>query len=1148
MTAAPVTSSRDHLVRALEADLVGPFRRGLPAPDGTSGDFAEELKLPPSRWYLTGFLVPEESADEDEESLEELALGEDRTDEDAGDAPPEPKRKVFLPSSFGLTVYVPPETTSLEAVVCYANYERPDEEPASSALGDKVSRKKPKVSPNWRRIAVEPARVLLDLKSPQLYDGGVPVPESRGLVLVAMREPVKAALGLPDGTVVLSIFLVNRRTPEARGFRDAAYVFQVSLELHLATGFIGRTDTTHIHSREADEAIADLQYRGTSEYGVGHGVGVLVGDPDAHGKVTTVSTTWIPRYEVRRVIARDEPSVVISMERLAEIQSAEEVEECLSALPAKYSEWVAQQRAVQVAQGAHDAERSKTQELLLDRAEQASERIRAGIQLLRDQDDVREAFCLANRAMAMAARKKRPGVEPSWRLFQLAFVLLSLPGLSDPLHPDRERAELIFFPTGGGKTEAYLGVIAVTLLLRRIRGQGAPHRGLGVAVVLRYTLRLLTLDQLSRAAALICALEILRRGDPRRLGPERFAVGLWVGSSATANTMAAVQKLVTSYQAKTGGNPAPLTACPWCGTDLRPSSLSLRTDGKITSKNPEEVHIGCQNDACEFVAAKNPDGIPVVFVDEQVYRELPCFLIGTVDKFAMVPWRGETGKLFGKVTSRKGRQFLSSMDGKETPKGATALPEGNWPPELVVQDELHLISGPLGTMVGLYETALDELCARTVDGKKVRPKVIAATATVRRAAEQIQALFGRDKTQVAVFPPPGIDAMETYFSQVDRESPGRLYLGVAAQGRSMKAILLRVYRALLAAAHHEFLHGASPERTRDAYTTLVGYFNSLRELGGMRRIVEDELITRLEKAETFAPLNHRGPHPWFTNQRIGSDAVELTSREKTERITEAKARLALPSGEKGHVDVLLASNMISVGVDIDRLGLMVVAGQPKTTAEYIQASSRVGRQVDRPGLVVTCLNIHKPRDRSHYERFVHYHNSFYRYVEATSVTPFSGPALDRGLAGAFMSIARFKHPELTPPAGVMHVAKHRKALEEVIPVFGLRAEDQPHLDQDAASKLKLEVENRAKNLLDAWQTVVRSTDEEPVKRRYSRFDKDKPGGAPLLYQPLDVNPPPRNSPDGKFSAPTSMRDVEPTAHLWVTTIVGHFDAKDSGDA
>lgn len=643
----------------------------------------------------------------------------------------------------------------------------------------------------------------------------------------------------------MSVFLVNRRAPDAQGFRDRAYAFQVELELRCAPGFFGRPDWCGKGSAEVDEAVGDLQYRDILEYGVGHGISVHV--PEHQNPVTRVRTCWLPRHEVRRVVARAEKDVTVSMEQLAELTSADDVRTHLQRLPQAYRAWIDEQSRIDVG----DKERAGAQQGLLSRAIQACERIEAGIEVLAATEDVREVFCMANRAMAMAARRKRPNDEPSWRLFQLAFVLLNLSGLADRTHPDREKAELIFFPTGGGKTEAYLGVIATTLVLRRLRARNTPHRGLGVAVILRYTLRLLTLDQLGRAAALVCALELLRQGDPRRLGPERFSVGLWVGSSATANTMAQVKKLVLEYQGSKGGNPAPLVACPWCNAELGPASLTLLADGKHTSKTADEVRVACLNPECPFCAAKNSDGIPVVFVDEQVYRELPSFLIGTVDKFAMVPWRGETGKLFGKVKGRLGRQFFNATDGNTLPKGATPFPDGTPPPELIVQDELHLISGPLGTMVGLYETAIDFLCREQVGDKVVRPKVIAATATVRRATEQIRALYGRKSTDVCVFPPPAVNAMDTYFSQYAApEESGRLYLGVAAPGRAMKVILLRTYRCLLAAGMRQFKNIDASAETRDAYTTLAGYFNSLRELGGMRRIVEDDLLARTAKAES----------------------------------------------------------------------------------------------------------------------------------------------------------------------------------------------------------------------------------------------------------------------------------------------------------
>jgi hypothetical protein len=347
--------------------------------------------------------------------------------------------------------------------------------------------------------------------------------------------------------------------------------------------------------------------------------------------------------------------------------------------------------------------------------------------------------------------------------------------------------------------------------------------------------------------------------------------------------------------------------------------------------------VGCADFQCAFSARKNRDGLPVLFVDEQIYVELPSFVVATVDKFAMMPWRGETGMLFGRATHREGSRFFGPMDSK--PRAARPLPEGLRPPELIVQDELHLISGPLGTMVGLYETAIEHLCARTTSsGERIVPKVIASTATVRRAREQIRALFGRQ--DMALFPPPGVNDSESFFAKVDPTSPGRLYVGVAAQGRSMKGILLRTYVDLLCAA--EKAHAPEPRTSDDAkkarrdaadpYMTVAGYFNSLRELGGMRRLVEDDVRVRCEKIEDKRPVDHEGPHPTLKKRKIQAEPVELTSRESTAKIKDAKDRLGKPHDDKEHVDVLLASNMISVGVDIDRLGLMVVAGQPKTTS------------------------------------------------------------------------------------------------------------------------------------------------------------------------------------------------------------------------
>lgn len=1088
--------AREALITALTADLIGPFR--VTDPMGT-----EVLSVPPSRWYLTGFLAPQggrDSKDEDDpEKDDELGAGNDDDSEESSGQEPEPKRKNFLPASIGLSVLLPTPKSGehLTATVQYADYVLEERDP------EPPSRRRGKIK-EWRRIPRSPVSVPLPLDAHTL-ERGVSIPGAEGLRLVGKLERVD------EQRHALAVFLVNERPEGEKGKKDEQFIFQVSMELRFERGFIARPNLQGERSSEWDERVADLQFRGRYEYAVGHGVSAFV--PEEEEPVRVVRTAWLPRAEVRRVVTHAEPGVEVRMKTLAALPDAAAARACLSPLVDAYGAWIASQRLVPVG----SKPREETRDELMQTAARAKTRMEEGILMLERDPNALDAFRLANEAMALAAERRMGFTDPTWRLFQLAFVLLNLPALVDETHPDREVVDLIFFPTGGGKTEAYLGLIAFTLLYRRMKGQARPDRGLGVAVLLRYTLRLLTLDQLGRAATLVCALEELRKTRPKVLGDVRFSVGLWVGRTATANTLAQVSKAITEYKNNPSqrSSPFPLTECPWCKAPLTRDSLSLI---KPRPNKIEGVVVACVSHRCEFSASKNPEGLPVLFVDEQVYRELPAFLVATVDKFAMLPWRGETGMLFGRATARRGKELFGPMDGR-APQNAEPLPEGLRPPELIVQDELHLISGPLGTMVGLYETAIEALCVRERSGGgRVLPKVVASTATVRRASQQIQAVFGRRRTEL--FPPPGVDDSETYFAKRVADEPGRLYLGVAAQGRAMKAILLRVYVSLLGA-------GA---RTEDAYTTVVGYFNSLRELGGMRRLVDDEVRKRCARLTERVPVDHEGAHPWVVNRERLKEPVELTSREPIHRIKEAKAKLGQEWGSDQHVDVLLASNMISVGVDIDRLGLMVVAGQPKTTSEYIQASSRVGRQADRPGLVVTCFNLHKPRDRSHYERFTSYHESFYRYVEATSATPFSGPAVERGFAGTLVAMVRLLDPALTKPESAMLVEAHRKLASTAADALAARAAQQPGPDPKWAEAQAKTIKSRGENLLDAWIKLAEEAKKGAGEQRYSRYDTGK------ADNPLLLDRPPLEDPDGdraKFVAPTSMRDVEPSVHLWL---------------
>ncbi len=1075
--------ARSHLIDALQADLVGPFNA---APDA-----GEVLRLPPSRWYLTGFLVPRDQGeiDEPDDEDDDVGAGNDEDDEDSGKPDPTVKKVRRLPASMGLSVFVKPSVKQITAHVSWADY-------VVVEVGDKK---------RWSRKAHE-RTVTVPLDDKKLR-AGLALEKSDGLRLEGRVEKT------PQGLVAVAVFLVNGRPPIALAAgRDTAYAFQTHLHLETTDGFEGRPDTSDDGSEDFDDAVNDLQYRDRNEWAVGHGVSVRVATPAM--PVTSVETDWLPTADVLPVVARKLDGVVVQMEQLSTLASSADAAAALAPLVKAYSDWVGKQAALAVGGDG----RTATRDELVRRARRATARIEEGIQLLVKDPATFDAFRWMNRVMAQSERIARPDAAPAWRLFQLAFILLNLPSVFDDAHGDRELVELIFFPTGGGKTQAYLGLIAFTLLLRRMRGQSQPHQGLGVAVLLRYTLRLLTLDQLGRAATLICALELLRQAEPMRLGDVRFAIGLWVGRSATANTLDQVAEQISLYKndnSSRAQSPFPLATCPWCGKSFERECFILRPN----ATHPEEVLVGCANIDCAFNLGKNPEGLPVLFVDEQIYRELPCFLVATVDKFALLPWRGEAGLLFGRALGRSGRRFFGPCDGAASLRSAAIkLPNRLLPPELIVQDELHLISGPLGSMVGLYEGAVLTLAPKA--------KLIASTATVRRSRQQVERLYGR---AVALFPPPGVNAGDTFFASVGKEG-ARRYLGVAAPGRPMKSILLRVYVSLLAAAAHA--RESSGDAAADPYLSLVGYFNSLRELGGMRRLVEDEVRRLVMDRERRRPedFDADAEHPWYVNRTIRGEPVELTSREKTSAIKDSKNRLGLAHGEPQSVDVVLASNMISVGVDIDRLGLMVVAGQPKTTSEYIQASSRVGRNAERPGLVVTCLNVAKPRDRSHYERFGTYHESFYRFVEATSVTPFSTPALDRGLAGVVVALGRLLDTAMTAPLEVKSLSQHRAALETKLELLSKRAAiGLPKEDAERASATVLQ---RAKSLLDSWQTVIDQATKDAAQRVYSPYDPEGRGFKPLLRTVLD--PEEGVSQDEKrFEAPLSMRDVEQSVHLWL---------------
>lgn len=1126
MPPTPNTDSpavREHLVQALDLDLIGP---------GANHELAAE-QLPgwirPSNWYLTGFLIPsgtpaEDRADVDEdEDLDAVPEVHGLAEESAEER--KAAKKGFFPSSMGLSFLVAEATDTLAVTVRWGDYER-----------DNIEGTDGKQTSIWQRQPRE-QQVAVTLTKP----GNYVVPDSGGLRLHLTARPLDAERlkDIPAGTKSVSLFLVNHRPPDSED-SDRQFAFQAEIEVRSELPFVPRPDPRTAQASAWDDQVADLHYADTPEYATGHGVSTDWTLID--GACRLLRTTWTPRADVEKTETVSVQGAELSMEALGAITSGEEGEAALRPLVSEYRAWIESMRA---SVDKLEADRRETADELLRRAGIAADRMERGIAVLREDEDALDAFRMANRAVALALRQRLriefAGRDPAWRAFQLAFILLNLPGLTDPADAEREIVDLLFFPTGGGKTEAYLGLAAFAMVLRRLRNPGQNGlQGAGVTVIMRYTLRLLTLDQLARASGLVCALELERQSNPERYGTWPFEIGLWVGKAATPNWMGrkgdnrsdSARAKTRQYKANPKGRPAPipLESCPWCSTPFEPDCFTLLPD----DDRPTELRVVCMNFECDF-SGDRP--LPILAVDEPIYRRLPAFLIATVDKFAALPWTAETGALLGGADRYGKNGFHSAAQ----PNRGELLGHPLLPPDLVIQDELHLISGPLGTMVGLFEATIEGLCMRGTEAddenrRRLRPKIVASTATVRQAPDQIQALFARPNTQM--FPPPGPNRRDSFFARtvtVD-QTRGRLYLGIAAPGRNPKVVMRRTLLALMGAAERAYRDAGghkNEENPADPYMTVLSYFNSLRELGGARRILEEEVRNTVKHyGERRRVGEKRG---LFRDRRTFSEVVELTSRVSTDKVAEARQRLESAFHKSNRVDCAIATNMISVGLDILRLGLMVVLGQPKTHAEYIQATSRVGRDDKRPGLVVTLLNVHKPRDRSHYERFRHYHETFYRSVEVPSVTPFSARALDRGFAGALVGLARHSEGKLTPPKGVEAMENVRTLIErQLLGCFTERAELQPLTDEAELEERLRSVRNRVVDLLDSWCAVVEDYQAASAQVQYQKYEIGQ--GRPLLREMLDKDFESENH--RKFRATRSLRDVEPEVNLYLRDLHG----------
>lgn len=1196
--------ARENLADVLRRELLGPA-------DGDD----EVIEAPPDSRYLVGRIAPVRLsdspdspvvADAEDDSLldlgDDLAAAESRgvpaldvddtataADEDSAEDQAL-RRGLMIPASMGLRFQVPLDLPTVTVRASWGTYDpKPTGEVTTSGR-------------SIRKFARTQHDVPTVLNLARLRDGvtgEVPLKDDVTLRVDAYTDAKRHCR-------LVELALCNdRETP--RQIPVNAWLFQTELVVEGggAEVFLPVRDVVEDAAslgRDPEQRLLDLQYRDRLEFAIGRTCSATWLVAEGSRRATRVSTTWLPEAETPQTLAADPDGVVLDMVSLSRATPAQ-IDAGLRPVVAGYAEWLAGRRdrigalPTHLRQDATDA---------VEMAEYVQRQLADGLDFLLGDDEALRCFAFMNRVMAdqrihtqiaelraeqpqlsrSAARQKvldrGPGAH-SWRTFQIAFVLMQIRALCEPetsvRSGDLAQVELLFFPTGGGKTEAYLGLAAFAFAIRRRQGvvdspDGPLDGRSGVTVLMRYTLRLLTAQQFQRATTLVCAAEMARREDEDTWGTEPFRIGLWVGSGVSPKR---VDDAAKELKRVNEGTAYKLTAlqiqrCPWCGSAI--TAAQVRVD-----ETTRRVHVYCSDPLaqCPFAEGGTVEGgVPVLTVDEEIYRLAPAFVIATVDKFARLAREGEAASLFGYVSRRCARhgfvhpdyQACEIKDGGKHPAkaGHPAAPVSPHvrlrPPDLIIQDELHLITGALGTTVGLFEVAIDALTRwRDAHGRPCRPLVVASSATVRNAADQVRNLYGR---ATSIFPPQVLDAGDTFFSAevpVSAETPGRRYIGVSTTGVRMTNAEIRLAEVMMAGAQLMLDRCGS---AADPYMTLVGYFSSTRELAGMTRYLGDDVRTALAKGRPGSGLPRR-----FGTAYGDLNSTELTARVSGTDITTTLNQMAVrfdpdfdstqalmqrrdarQRGEKvanrpvDPYDTVLATSMLQVGVDVTRLGLMLMVGQPKNTAEYIQASSRVGRDTGRaargdqpavpgrPGLVVTLGNWARPRDLAHFEQFRHYHETFYARVEALSVTPFSETSMERGLDGVLVSAARVvdatrTNDGLSPERSAGRVSDRRPVLTALIDAMVDRITDAS--DETSADFARQRLLNR----LDTWEKRRTTVIAEGKSLAYERIN-DTSQLAPLLRSAENTASRDAALTDAPFVVANSMREVQPEINLLVS--------------
>jgi len=1110
----------------------------------------------------------EDAADQadpnDEDGMQDSSGGNGDVDDDFEVTSPDVRR----PSTLGISFCVRLEDTDRILIHLPTRrllpWQAEDDQPAP--LNGRYERCKrlwtdangvPRVADIWRRWPALLPETCLSVDTGLIAHGrkislAVTMPTQSPIALLVEVFPRRMARA--DRTWLVTVVLRNvTKAPtgqQALHEPREAILYQTFFEVSVEKGYLVPYPESlrPFEDLDPDERSLALLYRESATWGIGHSCAACW-EAGPGETPRTVFADVLPSVQLPSMTAdiqdRHGNPIELSMRQLAGLSDSGEglAWDSLERIAAEYGSWIDARRAELPSLPGRLPEVGQNH---LDACETCLNRIKGGIALLRSNQAVRDSFRLANLSMLLQqistkqlSRRLlecsgppvqiRPvGVHRSpwdiysanaeagvgkWRAFQIAFLLMSLDGVARSDSPEREIVDLIWFPTGGGKTEAYLGVIAFYLFHERfLMADHDELRRDGTNVLMRYTLRMLTTQQFQRAASLICAMEFLRRNPQavriQAIPGSRFSLGLWIGGDGSPNRIDTARSEINRFRRDDlDGNPLILTDCPWCRAEIgryggqkparRPPISNadwnnMRVRGISDPGGSEGPMLHCADPSCEYGKQDPGTWLPVEVIDERIYRLRPSLVIGTADKLAMIAYRPEAGALFGRTHT--------NMNVTRT----------HAPPGLIVQDELHLISGPLGTLYALYEGILERLCSTAMGDTWTKPKLIASTATIRGAGDQVRSLYDRGETQL--FPSPGLLMGDSFFGRYSRDatgklSDGRLYLGIHANDYG--SILTTQVRAFSSALFRPYL---LPEAARDPWWTLLAFYNSIRELGGAKTLFESDIRSRLKfifNREGFGPRDRR-------NLRI---VEELTSRLSQAEIVGMMDQLGerySAAANSRCVDACLASNIIEVGVDIERLSLMGVVGQPKTTAQYIQITGRVGRKWwERPGLILMIYNPSKSRDRSHYEQFHSYHRRLYERVEPTSATPFAVSAIQRALPGAVIAWAR-----QNANAEVHERPAWEPAMQEALKLLRERCSSVQLPDDVPRSEAELD--RMFNQLFEKWGRNPQQWEEFPPNQN-SHYLMLWPGQYSTQLQR-----------DNGVVVPSSMRQVDANAELSIT--------------